>query len=162
MLVSCHRITLWLEMQSFILCKHFLKASRYADLGTVIRYCWIADPSAWEDWYFRPARNYFNFGIIKKSHGARSREYGRWDKTVTFSFFKNTVTISEAWAGALPCRRRICLKPVTGRRFWYFFRLLQYYVFIVLSSDVFALFHWHFYCDSFTREENCIPNLTCT
>ena len=38
---------------------------------------------------------------------------------VTFSFFKNTVTISEAWAGPLSCRRQLCLKPVTGRRFWY-------------------------------------------
>ena len=26
----------------------------------------------------------------------------------------------------------------------------------------FALFHRHFYCDSFTREENCIPNIPCT
>ena len=43
-----------------------------------------------------------------------------------------------------------------------FFWLLQYYVFVVLSSDVFALFHRHFYFDSFTREENCIPNLPCT
>ena len=25
-----------------------------------------------------------------------------------------------------------------------------------------AIFHQHFYCDSFTREENCIPNLPCT
>ena len=25
-----------------------------------------------------------------------------------------------------------------------------------------AVFHRHFYCDSFTREENCIPNLPCT
>ena len=40
-----------------------------------------------------------------------------------------------------------------------FFLLLQYYVFVVLSRDVFALFHRHFYCGSFTREENCIPNL---
>ena len=148
-------------MQSFIQCKHFLKGSRYAELGTVIRYCWIADQRACEDWYFHPAGNYFNFGNIKKSHGARSREYGRWGKTVNFSFFKNTVTISEAWAGQLSCRRRKYLKPVTGRRFWYF-RLLQYYVFVVLSGDVLALFHWHFYCDSFTREENCIQNLPCT
>ena len=43
-----------------------------------------------------------------------------------------------------------------------FFRLLQYYVFVVLSGDDFALFHMHFYCDSFTREENCIPNLPYT
>ena len=42
------------------------------------------------------------------------------------------------------------------------FRLLQYYVFVVLSGDVFALFHRYFYCDSFTREENSIPNLPCT
>ena len=28
------------------------------------------------------------------------------------------------------------------------FQFLQYYVFVVLSGDAFALFHWHFYCDS--------------
>ena len=82
----------WLEMQSFSWCIHFLKASRYADFGTVIRYWWMADPSACRDWYFRPARNAFNFGNKKKSHGARSGEYGGWGKTVTFSFFKNAVT----------------------------------------------------------------------
>ena len=31
----------------------------------------MADPSACWDWYFRPARNAFNFGNKKKSHGAR-------------------------------------------------------------------------------------------
>ena len=36
----------------------------------------MADPSACRDWYFRPARNAFNFGNKKKSHGARSGEYG--------------------------------------------------------------------------------------
>ena len=35
----------------------------------------MADPSACRDWYFRPARNAFNFGNKKKSHGARSGEY---------------------------------------------------------------------------------------
>ena len=39
------------------------------------------------------------------------------------------------------------------------FQFLQYYVFVVLSCDALALFHWHFYCDSFTREEDCIQNL---
>ena len=42
------------------------------------------------------------------------------------------------------------------------FQFLQYYVFVVLSGDAFAFFHWHFYCDSFTREEDCIQNLLCT
>ena len=42
------------------------------------------------------------------------------------------------------------------------FQFLQYYVFVVLSGDAFALFYWHFYCDSFTREEDCIQNLLCT
>ena len=36
----------------------------------------MADPSACRDWYFRSARNAFNFGNKKKSHGARSGEYG--------------------------------------------------------------------------------------
>ena len=43
-----------------------------------------------------------------------------------------------------------------------FFLLLQYYVFVGLSGDVFALFNLHSFCDSLTREENCIPNLPCT
>ena len=43
-----------------------------------------------------------------------------------------------------------------------FFWLLQLYVFVVLSGDVFALFHRHFYCNSFAREEYCIPKLLCT
>ena len=34
------------------------------------------------------------------------------------------------------------------------FQFLQYCVFVELSGDAFALFHKHFYCDSFTREEN--------
>ena len=42
------------------------------------------------------------------------------------------------------------------------FQFLQYYVFVVLSCDAFALVHRHFYCDSFTREEDCIQNLLCT
>ena len=28
--------------------------------------------------------------------------------------------------------------------------------------DTFTLFHWHFYCDFFTREKNCLQNLLCT
>ena len=42
------------------------------------------------------------------------------------------------------------------------FKFLQYYVFVVLSSDAFALFHRHFYCYSFIRQEDCIQNLLCT
>ena len=72
-------------MQSFSRCIYFLEASLYADLCTVLKYWWMTDPSACQDWYFRPARNYFNFGNIKKSHGARSREYK--GKTITFAFF---------------------------------------------------------------------------
>ena len=40
------------------------------------------------------------------------------------------------------------------------FQFLQYYVFVVLSGD--AFFHRHFYCDSFTSEEDCVQNLLCT
>ena len=54
----------------------------------------MADPSACRDWYFRPARNDFNFNK-KKSHETRSGEYGEGGgKTVTFSFFKNAVTVA--------------------------------------------------------------------
>ena len=33
------------------------------------------------------------------------------------------------------------------------FQFLQYYVFVGLFSDVFALFHRYLYCDSFIREK---------
>ena len=36
------------------------------------------------------------------------------------------------------------------------FQFLQYYVFVVFPCDAFDLFNRHFYCDSFTREEDCI------
>ena len=52
--------------------------------GHSIRYWWMADPSACRDWYFRPARNAFNFGNKKKSHGARSGEYGGEAKQLLF------------------------------------------------------------------------------
>ena len=41
-------------------------------------------------------------------------------------------------------------------------QVLQYYLFVVLYGDAFALFLQHFYCDSFTREESRIRNLLCT
>ena len=78
----------WPEMQSFSRCIHFLKASRYADLGTVIRYWWMADPSACRDWYFHPARNAFNFGNKKKSHGARSGGIRRVRQNSYFFFLQ--------------------------------------------------------------------------
>ena len=55
----------------------------------------MADPSACRDWYFRPAWNDFNFGNKKKSHGARSGEYGGEAKQLLFLSSKNAVTIAE-------------------------------------------------------------------
>ena len=56
----------------------------------------MADPSACRDWYFRPARNDFNFGNKRKSHGqgqgftggGGGGGGGEGGKTVTFSFSK--------------------------------------------------------------------------
>ena len=42
---------------------------------------------ACRDWYFRPARNDFNFGNKKKSHGAKSGEYGGEAKQQNSCFF---------------------------------------------------------------------------
>ena len=64
---------------------------------------------------FPPSKECFQFWKKKKkSHGARSGEYGGWGKTVTFSFFKNAVTIAEVWAGALSCRRQTCFNQWPG------------------------------------------------
>ena len=48
----------------------------------------MANPSVYRDWYFRPARNDFNFGNKKKSHGARSGEYGGEAKELPFLSLK--------------------------------------------------------------------------
>ena len=67
----------------------------------------MADQSACQDWYFCPARNDFNFGNKKKSHGARSGENGgvcvcvcggggRGLRQNSYFFFRqNAVTIVE-------------------------------------------------------------------
>ena len=44
----------------------------------------MTDPSVCRDRYFRPARNDFNFGNKKKSHGTRSGEYGGEEKQLLF------------------------------------------------------------------------------
>ena len=101
-------------------------------------------------------RNYFNFGNIKKSHSARSREYGSYGKTVNFSFFKNYFV---GMSRDIAMQKKDMFKTNDRVSFLIiFFRLLQYYVFVVLFRDVFALF------DSFTREKKCIPkpNIFCT
>ena len=67
---------------------------------------------------FPTSKELFQFRKHKKNHiGQDLGTTGGEAKTVTFSFFQNAVSISEARAGTLPCRRRICLKSVTGRRF---------------------------------------------
>ena len=122
------------RIQSLSRCIHFLNVSQYADLGTLIRHWCKADSCACQDWYFRPARNYYNFRSIKKSHGARSREYWSWGKTVTFSFFKNAAIISEVWAGHWHVEDGLCNR---ASFLIIYARLLQDsdYVFVVLSSD---------------------------
>jgi hypothetical protein len=77
----------WLLMQSSSRCIHFLKASRYADLGTVIRYWWMADPSACRDLYLYPGRKNFDFGNKTKSHGARFGEYGGGVRQNSYFYF---------------------------------------------------------------------------
>ena len=67
---------------------------------------------------FPPSKECFQFRKQKEITWGKVWGIQGWGKTVTFSFFKNAVTIAEVWAGALSCRRRTCLKPVTGRRFW--------------------------------------------
>ena len=44
----------------------------------------MAYPSACRYYHFRPARNDFNFGNRKKSHGTRSEEYGGEAKQLRF------------------------------------------------------------------------------
>ena len=70
---------------------------------------------------FPPSKECFQFRKQKEITWGKVWGIRGWGKTVTFSFFKNAVTIAEVWAGTLSCRRRTCLKPVAGRRFWKYF-----------------------------------------
>ena len=124
----------------------------------------MADPSACRDWYFRPARNAFNFGNKKKSHGARSGEYwGRGGQNSYFFFLQKRRNYCGGMSWGIVMKKTDMFKT-SGRALFLIilFQFLQYYVFVVLSGDAFALFHWHFYCDSFSREEDCIQILLCT
>ena len=67
---------------------------------------------------FPPSKECFQFRKQKEITWGKVWGIRGWGKTVTFSFFKNAVTIAEVWAGALSCRRRTYLKPVAWRRFW--------------------------------------------
>ena len=123
----------------------------------------MADPNACRDWYFRPARNAFNFGNKKKSHGARSGEYGGVRQNTYFFFLQKRRNYCRGMSWGIVMYKTDMFKTSGKASFLIIlFQFLQYYVFVVLSGDAFALFHWHFYCDSFTREEDCIQNLLCT
>ena len=125
----------WLEMQSFSRCIHFLKASRYADLGTVIRYWWMTDPSACRDWYFRPAKNAFNFRNKKKSHGARSGEYRGVRQNSYFFFLQKRRNYCGGMSWGIVMYKTDMFKT-SGRASFLIilFQFLQCYVFVVLSS----------------------------
>ena len=108
----------WLEMQSFSRCIHFLKASRYADLGTVINKVLMNGRSkCLSGLVFPPSKECFQFR--KQKEITWGKVWGiRGMRQNSYFFFLQKRPIAEVWAGALSCRRRTCLKPVAGRRFW--------------------------------------------
>ena len=69
----------WLEMQSFSRCIHFLKASRYADLGIVYGTdAWQIQVHVGTGISTQQGMISIYFGNKKKSHRARSGEYMGW------------------------------------------------------------------------------------
>jgi hypothetical protein len=80
-----------------------------------------------------------------------------------FFFFQKRLNYYGGMSGGIVIKKTDMLKTSDRASFLIIrFQFLKYYVFIVLPSDTFALFKRHFYCDSFTRLENCIQNLLCT
>ena len=61
----------------------------------------MADPSACRDWYFRLARNDLNFGNKKKSHGARSGEYGGVRQNSYFFFLQKHRNYCGSMSGGI-------------------------------------------------------------
>ena len=117
----------------------------------------MADPSACRDWYFRPAR------IISISETKRNRMGQGLGQNSYFFFLQKRRSYCRGMSRSIVMLKTDMFKT-SGRASFLIilFQFLQYCVFVVLSCDAFALFHRHFYCDSFTREEDCIENLLCT
>ena len=96
-----------------------LEGVRVRWFGHSIKVLMNGRPKCLSGLVFPPSKEWFQFRKQKeitwgKVWGIR----GVRKKTVTFSFFQNALTVAEVWAGALSCRRRTCLKPVAGCRFW--------------------------------------------
>ena len=92
----------WLEMQSFSQCIHFLKASRYAVLGTVNRVLMHGRFKCMSHvgTGISAPQGMISISETKRNHMGQDLENtGRGleggGKTVTFSFFKNAVIIAE-------------------------------------------------------------------
>ena len=125
----------------------------------------MADPSACRDWYFCPARNDFHFrkqkeitwGYVWGTQGGEVRQNSY------FFFLQKRLNYYGGMSGGIVMKKTDMFKT-SGRASFLIilFQFLQYYVFVVLYGDAFALFHQHFYCNSFTREEDCIQNFLCT
>ena len=100
--------------------EHFRNASRYADLGILIRYTSIQ-------------RGRLSVSEKGRSHKRRALVNKECViKLLPFSsaIKKQIVTLADVWAGALSCRSRTCWKPVTWRRF-----LIVFFDFFNITSS---------------------------
>ena len=100
------------------------------------------DPSACREWYFRPARNDFNFGNKKIPHGARSGEYGGGgggEANSYFFFLQKRRNYCGGMSVGIVMLKTDMFKT-SGRASFVIilFQFLQYYVFVVLSGNAFS------------------------
>lgn len=69
---------------------HIWNASRYPDLGRLLRHWLMSEPRAF--WYlYRRPDMFLRFGKRKQSHGSRYEKYDGCGKTETFSKFRNRI-----------------------------------------------------------------------
>ena len=133
--------SLFIYIENF---KNLLVRNHWTNFNIILQKCSFSDPLP---------RLFKQFVFVKK-HGHQGR--GLFSLCIYIEKFKNLL-VRNLWTDFNIILQKCSFGNPLPRLFKPFGFVKKHG-----HQDAFALFHWHFYCNSFTREEDCIQNLLCT